>query len=157
MKLIAHRGLINGPDSSQENSPQRIVASLNQGYDCEVDLRVIDNQPYLGHDRPDYKVDKNFLYNKGLWIHCKNFEALAWCQDQNCNLHYFWHDTDHYTLTSRSWIWSYPGMPASAYTVVVLPEWNDPELKNLNLNCYGICSDYVEKIKGMLNPLCLIS
>ena len=39
MKLIAHRGNINGP-CERENSPEYILETINLGYDCEIDVVV---------------------------------------------------------------------------------------------------------------------
>ena len=39
MYFIAHRGLINGPDTDQENKIQTIEIALNNGFDVEVDVR----------------------------------------------------------------------------------------------------------------------
>jgi len=146
MKLIAHRGLIAGPDSNLENSPDQITRALTAGYDCEVDLRVIDGKLYLGHDQADYEIPESFLKQSGLWIHCKNVAALDFCHD-DINLNYFWHNTDDYTLTSRGYVWAYPGRELTKWSIMVMPEWEDPTLTNtINVNCFGICSDYVSKL-----------
>jgi hypothetical protein len=144
MKLIAHRGLINGPDVNLENRPEQIELTLTQGFDCEIDLWVINAEFYLGHDRPDYPIDKKFLDKFGLWIHAKNLAALRWLTDTS--LYYFWHQEDKFTLTSNKFIWTYPGQELTQRSIAVLPELHDPEFKNLPTNCYGICSDFVAKI-----------
>jgi hypothetical protein len=149
MRLIAHRGLTNGPNANLENQPDQIMFALNQGYDCEIDLWILDNQYYLGHDAPTYKIDCDFLEKQGLWIHAKNIEAL-YVLGVNNKLNFFWHQEDNFTLTSHGYIWTYPGNLLTKNSISVLPEWQDPELKNLDLNCYGICSDYVLKIKENL-------
>lgn len=149
MKLIAHRGLTSGPNSNLENQPDQIMFALNQGYDCEIDLWILDNQYYLGHDAPTYKIDWSFLEKQGLWIHAKNIEAL-YVLGVNNKLNFFWHQEDYFTLTSHGYIWTYPGNLLTKNSISVLPEWQDPELKNLDLNCYGICSDYILKIKENL-------
>jgi hypothetical protein len=149
MKLIAHRGLTSGPNSNLENHPDQIMLALNQGYDCEIDLWILDNQYYLGHDAPTYEIDWKFLENRGLWIHAKNIEALYVLGADN-RLNFFWHQEDDFTLTSQGHIWTYPGKSITNNSVVVLPEWHDPEFKNLDLNCYGICSDYILKIKEIV-------
>jgi hypothetical protein len=148
MKLIAHRGLFNGPDRTLENKPSQILEALKQGFDCEVDLWVVNSEYCLGHDSPQYYVNKDFLNTIGLWIHAKNLAALRWLNETDHN--YFWHQEDDFTLTSRNWIWTYPGKELTQQSVMVMPEWNDPEFVNLNLNCYGICSDFVSKIKSKL-------
>ena len=76
MKLIAHRGLVNGPDSNLENLPGQILQALQAGYDCEIDVRYINNKWMLGHDNPDFEVPFEFLKQPGLWIHAKNLDAL---------------------------------------------------------------------------------
>jgi hypothetical protein len=149
MILIAHRGLVNGPDSNLENLPGRILLSLQAGHDCEIDVRYIDGKWMLGHDNPDYEVPFEFLEQPGLWIHAKNIEALY--ELGKTNLVYFWHQEDDFTLTSNGYIWTYPGKPLTSRSVMVLPEWQDNTLKNIiNVNCFGICSDYPEKIKQIL-------
>ena len=76
MKLIAHRGNINGPDPENENSPKYIESAIQQGYDVEIDLRV-DLGLQLGHDESQYFIDSSWLstFKDNLWIHCKDFAA----------------------------------------------------------------------------------
>ena len=61
MKLIAHRGNINGPNQEMENNPDYILNTLRFGYDCEIDVHLINNELYLGHDAPTYKITVDFL------------------------------------------------------------------------------------------------
>lgn len=148
MKFIAHRGLIDGPNSSIENRPLQVKSALDMGLDCEIDLRLIDNRLMLGHDGPQYEVDIDFLHQPGLWIHCKNYAALAWCSTHS-RLNYFWHDTDAYTLTSHKYIWAYPGQAVNyPLTVQVMPEMADPGLNNIDWTAFGVCSDYVLRLQA---------
>jgi hypothetical protein len=152
MRYIAHRGLTEGPNAGLENQPEQISKSLAEEFDCEIDLWVVNSDFYLGHDNPDYPVHKEFLNQPGLWIHCKNLEALEFCQ-RNVNLNYFWHQTDDYTLTSKGYIWAYPGKKLSEFSIMVMPESVDPTLSNTrNVSCYAICSDYVQMISLDLQP-----
>jgi hypothetical protein len=145
MKYIAHRGLVNGPNLDLENLPNQIRDSLQQGYDCEVDVRYVNDKWLLGHDNPDYEVDFAFLEQPGLWIHAKNLEALYVLTGTNLN--FFWHQDDDFTLTSHGYIWTYPDKPLTSHSVMVMPEWHNPELTNLTNRCFGICSDYVGRIR----------
>jgi hypothetical protein len=148
MKLIAHRGLTNGPDVNLENRPDQIERALSQGFDCEIDLRIMDGKFWLGHDDPQYVVDQDFLHQPGLWVHAKNLDALHWLiSTQLC---YFWHQEDDFALTSNGLIWTYPGRPLTAHSIAVLPEWQDAELNNIDTNCYGVCSDFVALIRNTL-------
>ena len=144
MKLISHRGNINGPDSENENSPKYIERAIQQGYDVEIDLRIgLGFQ--LGHDEPQYNIDISWLnqFKDNLWIHCKDFATLTYFVDRKqIGYNFFWHQEDDYTLTSQGYIWTYPGKHVSRNSVLV-----DLEGVNKELNCYGICSDYVGKLK----------
>jgi hypothetical protein len=149
MRIIAHRGLLNGPDTNLENTIHQISYSLKLGFDCEIDVWYDKNNWYLGHDKPTHKVCIDFLSQSGLWIHAKNIQALY--ELAKTKLNYFWHQEDDYTLTSHNYIWTYPGKTLTDSSIYVLPEWQDPEFKTLpNIKCFGICSDYVEKIKELI-------
>lgn len=151
MKFISHRGLLFGPDKNKENHPDQIQQALDQGFDCEIDLWVIDDQFYLGHDGPQYNIDFEYLKKFGLWIHAKNLEALY--RLSITNLNYFWHQEDDFTLTSFGYIWTYPGKKLTHRSISVLPEWFDHELNNINFDCFGICSDFIIKIKEKYDSL----
>lgn len=150
MKLIAHRGLLNGPDESIENHPDQITLAIDQKFDCEVDLWVDQARYWLGHDSPQYAIDKDFLikHRKNLWIHAKNLPALYWLSTTNKFFNYFWHQTDDFVITSQGYIWAYPGKALTDRSVMVMPEWEDKTLQNTKqANCYGICSDWVGELK----------
>jgi hypothetical protein len=94
-------------------------------------------------------VPYEFLETPCLWIHAKNLDALYVLQ-ANPVLNYFWHQEDDFTLTSQGDIWTYPGKPLTKNSIMVMPEWNDPKFENLNLDCLGICSDYVHLLKTII-------
>jgi glycerophosphoryl diester phosphodiesterase len=88
MKIIAHRGNLKGPNPERENSPEYLLEAVEAGYDCEVDVWYDDNnQLYLGHDNPKYKVDHEFLNNKAFWCHAKNLEALEYMLVNNISIY----------------------------------------------------------------------
>lgn len=159
MKIIAHRGNLNGPDRDTENSPKAIQTALDHGYDVEIDLWYT-SELALGHDGAQYPVDIDFLKKDGLWIHCKNKEALAIALLNG--LHCFFHDTDKYTLTSKGIIWAYPEHEFStdAKLVQVMPErqyerTNEKMKTGINylpsFSFYGVCTDYAEHLKHFKN------
>ena len=146
MRFISHRGNFNGP-SNLENSPSQIDWCLNESIDCEVDLWVQNGAYLLGHDFGQYEINKDWIMEreKSLWIHCKNAEALSALQMLNRqDLNFFWHQEDSYTLTSRSFIWVYPGNFVVPGGIAVLPErWMiDSRFREISLS-YGICTDYI--------------
>lgn len=148
MKLISHRGNINGIQKEYENRPSYIETAINLGYDVEVDIRIKDGKLFLGHDKPQYQLDIDWLekHHRRLWLHCKDIEVMEkfnLLDPNGSNLNYFWHESDTMTLTSRGYIWAYPGKQPIKGSIAVLPELNDD---NVDL-AYGICSDYIEKYK----------
>lgn len=150
MKYIAHRGLLKGPNKDLENHPQQIETALNLGFDVEVDLWVVNNKLYLGHDDPQYRICYSWLEDNRLWVHAKNTEALDYLVVNNITENYFWHDRDRYTLTSSGYVWANIGEPLTRKSVMVMPEIVDPKLENtINIICFGICSDYIQQIKGL--------
>lgn len=137
MKIISHRGNLNGP-SNLENNPSHILNCLSKNIECEIDVWNIDGKFYLGHDSPQYHVDLDFLKLDGLWCHCKNLEALE--QLVKLNIHCFWHQNDDFTLTSKGFIWTFPNKEVVGHSVIVD---NSSNWRNKNYNCYGICTDYL--------------
>ena len=86
MKLISHRGNIKGREIENENDPQYIYEVLDLGFDCEIDVWFENNQFYLGHDEPKYKIKEEFLTQNQLWCHAKNLQALH-SMLENKNIH----------------------------------------------------------------------
>ena len=136
MILISHRGNLNGK-TDDENKPKYIEQALNQGFDVEIDVWYIDNQFWLGHDKPQYKISEGFLEHPNLWCHAKNIDAL-YVMYTNYHIHCFWHQEDDVTLTSRGFFWTYPGKELTKKSIAVLPQKIDK-----TLDCYGVCTDEV--------------
>ena len=80
MKIISHRANLNGCDSKNENRILQIKKCIKLGFDVEIDIRVFENQLYLGHDNPQELISIELLYEirEFCWIHCKNLEALSY-------------------------------------------------------------------------------
>ena len=147
MKLISHRGNVNGRMKSCENEPTYIDLAISKGYDVEIDVWYKDNIFWLGHDKPDYGIDFKWLRdrNSKLWIHCKNIEAMTYF---NANFemfpfNYFWHENDTVTLTSLNYIWAFPNKQPIKNSIAVMPELFNDDVSS----AIGVCSDFVEKYK----------
>ena len=141
MILISHRGNLNGPNEDRENSPYYIMEAIDEGYDVEVDLWWVDGKVYLGHDEPQYEVSDKWLGERidKLWIHCKNVESLNWIR--NTSLHYFWHEQDTLTLTSKNHMWVYPSKQPIIGSIAVMPEIHNDDISK----CLGVCSDFIKR------------
>ena len=149
MIYISHRGNINGRIEDVENKPEYINDTILLGYDVEVDVWFVDGEWWLGHDKPQYKISVEWLEERQdkLWIHCKNVDAMVELESGNKHydgFNFFWHETDTLTLTSLSFIWVYPGKQPIRGSIAVMPEIHNEDVSQ----CYGICSDYIEKYKN---------
>ena len=105
-----------------------------------------EEQLFLGHDRPDFLISPEWLEGKPLWCHAKNVEALRWLLDHN--MHCFWHENDSYTITSKGYIWCYPGWTAKGGIMVL--KNSDFRSYITNTDLLGICSDNVFHIREAL-------
>ena len=135
MKIISHRGNLNGKNEERENSPSYLLEAIDAGFDIEVDVWCVDGQLYLGHDSPTYPVDLSFLKRQNFWCHAKNENALDVLLLNGIRC--FWHETDKYTLTSCGEIWCYIGVRHSRGISVFLD--SPPDICD---SYYGICTDH---------------
>jgi len=143
MLVISHRANIDGPNEETENTINSIKYCLEKGISVEIDIWHKNNQLYLGHDEPQYKIDFDFLKLNycSLWIHCKNFEALEFFSNY-IFMHFFWHENDKFTLTSHNFIWTYPNQNVCNKSVIVCQSKEETK-KYLKENCFGVCTDYI--------------
>lgn len=145
MILISHRGNINGRLESYENEPNYIDLTISKGYDVEVDVWYKDGLLWLGHDKPQYGVDFRWFRDRmtKLWVHCKNIESIVFFKNCGYPINYFWHENDTLTLTSKGYMWVYPGKQPIKDSIAVMPEINNDNVTS----CLGVCSDEIEKYK----------
>jgi hypothetical protein len=139
MIYISHRGNLNGPDKERENSPSYIMEALDRGFHVEVDVWFVNGEFWLGHDEPQYKTDYKLLVNEKLWCHAKNLSAIL--EMKKYVIHYFWHENDRISLTSKNYVWAYPGNQPIIGSIAVLPELYNDDISQ----CKGICSDFIER------------
>lgn len=151
MKIIAHRGNLDGRNPFEENRPEYIDKAIEEGFDVEIDIRSEDHNFYLGHDDPQYQVSMLWLYQRKdkLWIHCKDFRSMEVLSNSPVDFNYFWHESDRYTLTSNGIGWVYPGQQPYEKSVVVLPEdtlyFDEEYVKNNKF--YALCTDFCYRYK----------
>jgi hypothetical protein len=140
--FISHRGNVNGKSSERENTSSYIQEAISGGYDVEIDIWIKKSKIYLGHDGPEQNISLEWLTNRKdkLWIHCKSLEALTFFNECNVSFNYFFHDSDEATLTSKGFIWVYPGKQPVKNSIAVMPEINDDNFAD----CIGVCSDFIQ-------------
>jgi hypothetical protein len=152
MIYISHRGNLTGKAPEFENSPAYIYRAIEQGFEVEVDLREKDGRFYLGHEKPQYLIDSNFIEEckDNLWFHCKDAKSLEYAIDEGTNC--FFHKADDYTLTSKGYVWAFPGFAkANSKTIGVLPELYRTVEEMKGLDYYGYCSDVIQYIRSSHN------
>jgi len=137
MILISHRGNINGKQPNLENGQRYCQKAIDEGYNVEIDVHWYEGIFWTGHDRPQYRVDTEFLKKEEVWCHAKDIQALY--ELQKIDAHCFFHQNDNVTLTSRGFLWTSPTHKLTDKSICVLPE-----LQKINLDkCAGVCSDYI--------------
>jgi len=144
LKIISHRGNVEGPNTNTENHPDQIEKVSKLGYDVEIDVWLDNNKFVLGHDKPQHEVSWEYLTRPYLWCHAKNINALV--AMMNLGIHCFWHQEDDVTLTSQGYIWTYPGKTLTNKSICVMPERAKYDDKILTSNCIaGICTDFPKR------------
>lgn len=145
MIYISHRGNLNGIIHERENSPAYIQECIDAGYECEIDLRMKDGVPHLGHDTPDHPVSVEWLGSRAdmLWIHVKEYEALVWLMEHLPSAKFFCHEGDRYTLTSNGWVWSHD-LHNLMTSKCIVPLLSKESVQSYSQNGFGaVCSDYI--------------
>lgn len=133
-KVISHRGNVSGKNLLLENNPNYILNAINRGFDVEIDLWFTNDSFFLGHDFPKYEIKENFLNDK-MWIHCKNLEAIE--RMSQTDLNWFWHQNDKVVLTSKKYLWCFPGI----YLKNALVVQNEKPFI-IDDKIFGVCTDY---------------
>lgn len=142
MKYISHRGNLCGPDPIRENTFDYITTALNDDFDVEVDVRFVKGGIHLGHDSAGELVDIEFLKNPCLWIHAKTIETLYELlryEQINCFFHY----QDQCTLTSKGYIWTYPGWTITPLSIEIKHDFPN----RVDTSAFGLCSNSIAKYR----------
>lgn len=156
MLLIAYRGIYDGQNFEDANTPNQIGNAFGAGFSCMIDVWKIGANFYLGTDTPITQVQPTFFKGKRFWISARNSEMLTWLQEQNQTLYtnYFSlpDPIPSYVTTSSGYLWTPGTVPVNNQSILFLPEINDRGLfSTVNKRNYGICSCYCTFIKRMRN------
>ncbi len=143
MKIISHRGNINGIVTDKENAPSYIDSALGLGYDVEIDVRIIDGEFFLGHDYPQFQVTKKWLELRSsrLWMHCKDLESVKSLSRVE-NARYFCHKSDPYVLTNTGHIWVHD-LTMNIDQMCIIPLLSKEDVIQFDRKIpYAVCTDY---------------
>lgn len=150
MKIISHRGNIKGLNPKRENAPSYIDCALQLGYDVEVDIRLIEEELWLGHDEPQYKITLDWLLlrKEKLWIHCKDLFSASLLHSLHNELKYFCHIGDPIVLVSNGMLWVHD-LSLVLDDKCVIPLLSEEQIfsyKGTN-KVYAVCTDHVNSCK----------
>ena len=149
MKIISHRGNVNGPIPEKENRPSYIDCAIQLGYEVEADIRFINGEFWLGHDFPQYKIELSWMLKRAeyIWFHCKNKESANNLNKINSNFKFFCHNGDDFTLTSTHHLWVH-NLKSNLTKNDIIPMINLSDINtDLLNNVYGICTDFIFEIE----------
>lgn len=164
MKIISHRGNLKGLNPQRENKVWAIEQCIEMGYQVEVDLWVkvvsedneYTNILFLSHDepKPEDEISEEWLveHENSLLIHCKNKEALEYCNESSY-AEYFFHDKDRWAYTSNNNLICYGNkndIVNTKFTIIMMPEHHDIKLEDIPRGIYAVCTDYIEKFKDKI-------
>ena len=137
MLYIAHRGNINGP-SDHENTQQAIDEALAAGYHCEVDVWLVDDSYWLGHDAPTHKIELQNLIDSWIWCHAKTPETLVHLA-KHSGINAFFQQYDEVALTTNGYFWCHSEHPIPGPRSVVVDLENKSRWPG---DTYALCTDY---------------
>jgi hypothetical protein len=61
MLYISYRGIFDGNDFQDANTPKQLSKALGAGYKCMIDVWRVDGKLYLGNDQPIVEVTEKYI------------------------------------------------------------------------------------------------
>lgn len=144
MKIISHRGNLTGPDPSTENTLRQFEIAISKGFEVEIDVwKIVEGTVWIGHDHGDSVMPKSFLEDNSskIWVHAKSLQAVESLRFMH-GINWFWHENDRMTITSKGYMWCYPGTYIDGGVSVVTQKDFQTDHDIL-----GICTDFPENFK----------
>lgn len=155
MKLISHRGNLNGVNPILENEPTQIETCIKIGYGVEIDLRIKNGVPHLGHDYAQYPISKEWISSKkeNLWIHVKEYDALTWLLNSVPDSTYFCHQSDEFTVVNNGYVWLH-NLKNMTHEKCVIPLLGIEDIQkfdfSLNPQLGFVCTDFVLTLENLI-------
>lgn len=157
MLLISYRGIYDGQNFEDANTPGQLGKAFNNGFSCMVDAWRVGSSIYLGNDQPLTEVSANYLKGNRFWINARNTDMQVWLQTQSLNDYpnYFWFPSmppPAYVTASNGKLITPGTVPINQNSVMFLPEIQDRGLLSMvNVRSFAICSVYLTFIRRTRN------
>lgn len=156
MLYISYRGIYDGTNFEDANTPNQIGKALDRGNSVMVDVWKVGDEFYLGSEEPMIRVTSDYFKGNRFWLSARNSDMYDWLQTQDSKKypHYFFMpdvQPDYVTVSDgRDWVFG--SVATNLACVVVLPEVPDRGmLSTVKLKNYGVCSCYLQFIKRIRN------
>ena len=155
MLFISHRGNLEGPDLSKENSVEYVGEAIDKGYHVVVDVWISPTENKnlvklgLGDTHPQHSVSLGFLKQPKIIARAKTLPTFQILCDNN--IHAFL-DGFVTRLTTKGLVWTSPGTKTIIPRAVLnMPEilTDDPKILS-NLKISGICSNNISLYRKIL-------
>ena len=158
MIFISYRGIYEGTNFENANTPNQIGKAISSGFNCMIDVWREGGKLYLGNEQPTTEVTEKYLQNSRFWISARNAEMITWLESQPSKLYpnwfYFTQPTPPppYVTASNGKLITPGTVPINNNSVIFLPEISDRAMfSTVKLRCYGILSAYLTFIRRMRN------
>ena len=157
MIYISYRGIFDGNNLEDANTPKQLGKAFSAGFSCMVDVWRQSNKLYLGNEQPITEVSEKYLQGPKWWINARNTDMQNWLSTQPSNLYPNWFffptmPPPVYVTASNGKLITPGTVPINNSSVIFLPEITDQSLlSTVKLKCFGICSTDLSYIRRMRN------
>ena len=158
MLLISYRGIVDGNNFQDANTPTQIGKARSAGFSVMIDVWRQDGKIYLGSDQPITEVTEKYIQGNRYWLNARNIDMRDWLLTQSTSLYpnwfYFTAPTPPppYVTASNGKLITPGTVPVNNNSVIFLPEIDDTAMfSTVKLRCFGIISSYLTYIRRMRN------
>lgn len=155
MLYISYRGIFDGNDFQDANTPKQLGKALSAGFKCMIDVWRVDTKIYLGNDQPIIEVTEKYIQGNRWYINARNADMQTWIVSQPAKLYpnYFWFPSmppPEYVVASNGKLITPGTVPVNNNSIMFLPEITDTAMFSMvNVKCFGITSSYLTFIRRM--------
>ena len=155
MIYISYRGIFDGNNFEDANTPPQLGKALGMGFSCMIDVWKVGDKFYLGNDQPITEVTAKYLQGNRWYINARNTEMQNWLPTQNQKLYPNWFffpfmPPPQYVTASNGKLITPGTVPINNSSIIFLPEITDRAcFSTVKLKCFGIISSYLSFIRRM--------
>lgn len=151
MIKISHRGNYKGRDPERENTISYVEEAIAAGFDVMVDVWLVGNEWYLGHNLPKELIQLSFMERPQIWVRARDFPGYVSLHSQK-KIHTFWHKDDDFTFTSKGVKWANTDV-LTRDGVMFMPRSYIPKIRLGRVQPLGVCLDDFSVIDRNVTPV----